>query len=102
MTVFIPSRRGFLTGLAAALAAPAIVRVSSLMPVKALVPVTGNRNALLTIDMITREAVRLLTGPNQFLMDLAFYDGEQWNDTLRTRLPNDYNRRINHLPVYTA
>lgn len=31
-----PSRRGFLTGLGAILAAPAIVRVASLMPVKAL------------------------------------------------------------------
>jgi len=32
------SRRGLLTGLASLLAAPAIVRVTSLMPVKALGP----------------------------------------------------------------
>ena len=31
-----PSRRGFLVGIAGLLAAPAIVRVSSLMPIKAL------------------------------------------------------------------
>lgn len=36
MTLLVPSRRGFLTGLSALLAAPAIVRFSSLMPVRAL------------------------------------------------------------------
>lgn len=38
MTLFIPSRRGFLTGLASVLAAPAVVRAASLMPVRALLP----------------------------------------------------------------
>jgi hypothetical protein len=33
-----PSRRGFITGLIAFAAAPAIVRASSLMPVKAMLP----------------------------------------------------------------
>ncbi len=36
--VMQPSRRGFITGLIAFAAAPAIVRASSLMPVKAMVP----------------------------------------------------------------
>ena len=36
----ISNRRTFLTGLASLIAAPAIVRVSSLMPVKALRPAT--------------------------------------------------------------
>lgn len=38
--LLVPSRRGFLTGLGAILCAPAIVRVASLMPVKAL-PLDG-------------------------------------------------------------
>ena len=36
MTLQTPSRRGFITGLISLVAAPAIVRVSSLMPVKAM------------------------------------------------------------------
>lgn len=39
MSLIIPSRRGFLMGAGILLAAPAIVRVASLMPVKSL-PVT--------------------------------------------------------------
>src|SRR5260221_9980336 len=35
MTLIVPSRRGFLTGLAALLAAPAVVRADSLMPISA-------------------------------------------------------------------
>jgi len=35
------ARRGFLTGLASALSAPAIVRISSLMPVKVMPPGIG-------------------------------------------------------------
>lgn len=35
------ARRSFLTGLVSALAAPAIVRAGSLMPVKAIVPVSA-------------------------------------------------------------
>ena len=38
MTLHIPSRRGFLLGIASFLAAPAIVRVASLMPVSVLKP----------------------------------------------------------------
>lgn len=36
MNLIKPSRRGFITGLASTLAAPAIVRATSIMPVKAL------------------------------------------------------------------
>lgn len=38
MSEIIQSRRGFITGLIAFVAAPAIVRVSSIMPVKAMEP----------------------------------------------------------------
>lgn len=37
-TMIIPSRRGFLLGIASFLAAPAIVRAASLMPVSVLKP----------------------------------------------------------------
>jgi hypothetical protein len=38
MTLEIPTRRGFITGLISLVAAPAIVRASSLMPVKLMEP----------------------------------------------------------------
>lgn len=54
-------------------------------------------NALLTIDMITREAVRLFKNSNLFIMNMdtqydgAFaVDGAKIGSTLRIRLPNDY------------
>lgn len=54
-------------------------------------------NSLLTIDMITREAVRLFKNSNLFVMnidtqyDAAFaVDGAKIGSTLRIRLPNDY------------
>ena len=56
------NRRGFLGGILAACAAPAIVRSQNIMRVFApvesglLLPVAG----LLTIDMITRETLRIL------------------------------------------
>ena len=54
-------------------------------------------NSLLTIDMITREAVRLWKNSNAFLMNVDHqYDdsfavaGAKIGSTLRIRLPNDY------------
>lgn len=54
-------------------------------------------NTLLTIDMITKEAVRLFKNSNLFIMnmdtqyDSAFaVDGAKIGSTLRIRLPNDY------------
>jgi hypothetical protein len=54
-------------------------------------------NSLLTIDMITREAVRLFKNSNLFIMNMdtqydgAFaVDGAKIGSTLRIRLPNDY------------
>lgn len=54
-------------------------------------------NTLLTIDMITREAVRLFKNSNLFIMNMdtqydpAFaVDGAKIGNTLRIRLPNDY------------
>src|SRR6185312_13737733 len=54
-------------------------------------------NSLLTIDMITREAVRLFKNSNLFIMnmdtqyDSSFaVDGAKIGSNLRIRLPNDY------------
>src|SRR5690606_32440105 len=54
-------------------------------------------NTLLTIDMITSEAVRLFENSNLFIMNMdtqydpAFaVDGAKIGSTLRIRLPNDY------------
>lgn len=54
-------------------------------------------NTLLTIDMITREAIRLWKNSNAFLMNVDHqYDdsfaqtGAKIGSTLRIRLPNDY------------
>jgi len=54
-------------------------------------------NVLLTIDMITAEAVRLFKNSNLFIMNMdtqydpAFaVDGAKIGSTLRIRLPNDY------------
>ena len=54
-------------------------------------------NSLLTVDMITSEAVRLFKNSNLFIMNMdtqydpAFaVDGAKIGSTLRIRLPNDY------------
>src|SRR5258706_343308 len=57
-------------------------------------------NALLTIDMITREAVRLWKNSNEFIQNIdTQYDdsyaktGAKIGSTLRIRLPNDFTVR---------
>ncbi len=100
-------RRGFIAGLGALFAAPAIVQVSSLMPVRG-VPLYGGRNNLLTIDMITREAVQMFKDSNAFFQNIERYDAvsehietrldvlygsmkirPEWGE-MTVRLPNDY------------
>jgi hypothetical protein len=54
-------RRGFLVGLGSLLAAPAIVRAASLMPVKAPKPVLlygGNNSLIMFRKQILREYIR--------------------------------------------
>jgi len=61
------NRRSFLLGLSSALAAPAIVRVGSLMPVR-LVDWDATRiYDPLTIHQITREAIRTFVNSNAFI-----------------------------------
>jgi len=74
-------RRRFLTSLTALIAAPAIVRVSSLMPVRGWEETLSSEeiireaygrlpNSLLTINAITREAVALFKRSNAFLVQI--------------------------------
>lgn len=82
----ITSRRSFLAGLGSLLAAPAIVRAEILMPVRGIIVPT--RNSLLTIEMITREAIKLFVSSNAFIqnIDRAYADhypecaGRRWTD----------------------
>lgn len=67
MTLELP-RRKFLLGLGAFIASPAVVKASSLMPVRAYsqgIVIRGN--SLLLIEQITRDAVRLFTNSNKFI-----------------------------------
>ena len=95
------SRRGFLRGLAALVAAPAVIRVAALMPVRAYptleeaIIATRERNTILTLNQITREAIRLWKNSNAFMQnidsqyDAAFaLDGAKIGTGLRIRLPS--------------
>lgn len=63
------ARRSFLTGLVSSLAAPAIVRATSLMPIRTV----WRANGILTIDIITREAVQIFVYSNPFLTNYDAY-----------------------------
>ena len=90
-----PSRRGFIGGLLALVAAPAVVRASSLMPI------WPEPKRILTLNEIARKAVRLFMNTNVFIQNIhAEYDDEfnRLNFTagtaLRISLPNDYTRTV--------
>lgn len=114
-----PSRRGFLGGLIAAVTAPVIIKTPGLlMPIKPLLfkslefdgvwleeaellpPINDLgpiapviRNNLLTINMITREAINQWINTNVFLRniseeyrkDFAFVNGMQWGERPNAR-----------------
>lgn len=90
-------RRSILQGLVALVAAPAIVRVASLMPC-APTEVIRFRSPWMTLDMITREGVRLFCNTNAFMKSLdEQYRAADYAEahckigsTLRIRLPNEY------------
>jgi hypothetical protein len=82
-------RRSFLKGLGALFAAPAIVQINNLMPIRGLIV----PRQLLTLNEITRQAIRLFKNSNQFLVNIngqytEMFDSD--NIQLRIRLPNDY------------
>lgn len=104
------TRRSFVTGALALVAAPAIVRAGSLMPVKVTLQPWQSEMALWFDQamMITREVVELSRNSNAFLKELdeqyaadrAFMEADsgnswQWDkakigSTFRIRLPADY------------
>lgn len=73
----VPTRRGFLQGLGLIIAAPAIIRIDRLMRVvsvdmaaleaEIMADPLFRRNSLLTINDITREAIRLFKNSNEFI-----------------------------------
>lgn len=73
MSKIVSSRRGFLFGLGATLAAPAIVKASNLMPVRALLtPVIrpifySNRKIRRFMDIETIRDVNILLRPDDYV-----------------------------------
>ena len=63
------ARRGFLGALVGLVAAPAIIRVADLMPVKPSL-MMPRPNLYLTLDEITRGTARLFVRSNTFLQSL--------------------------------
>lgn len=95
------SRRGLIAGIGALIAAPAIVKASSLMPVTggivtrpALVRWPYAGKSLLTINQITREAIKLFCNSNQFIQNIdRQYDAKfapAIGTTLRIRMPTGF------------
>ncbi len=77
-------RRGFLTGVLATIAAPAIVRIDNIMPVRAVVW-SPNYSFL---SMITREAVELFVNTNRLLIDIERQYSVGIGSQLQVRLSN--------------
>lgn len=109
------SRRSFFAGLGALIAAPAIVKASSLMPVTGgvitrpvlVLPPCG-KNSLLTIEMITREAIQLFRNSNKFIQSMSRdYDdafsseGLEIGTSLRIRLLVEDHWMTFHEPGWT-
>lgn len=93
-------RRGFLAGMLAACAAPAIVRADSLMRIvprelELLVPnvIVGTGNYLLTPEMITKEALAILSKNLEMSAHVSSQYDESFkslNNTLRIRRPRKF------------
>ena len=95
-------RRGFLHGILALGAAPAIVRIGSLMPVKSIVIPTTEEvmtisvagNSLLTIEQITREALRILQDNLSLVKSIKTAYDVTWDETL-IRIDHSKQRYLN-------
>jgi len=88
-----PSRRRFLAGAAAFLAMPAVIRVAPMMKIAMPPPALVSRgNTLLTISMITREAVKFFVNSNAFfyMNDSNVLQEFGSDKRMRANLPNDY------------
>ena len=79
MSQLITSRRGFIAGLASlVVAAPAVVRAASLMPVRAIIVPTPKMQSLVGWGHLPSERIReiaeMLSQTNEILDDLTFID----------------------------
>lgn len=92
------TRRGFLRSLGAVLAAPALAPVTAKIVAMLPEPAVAweQRNRLLTIDMITREAIKLFRNSNAFLKNIDRQFEEEFSKSgprisaqLRIRLPDE-------------
>lgn len=92
------NRRGFLGAILEAGVAPAVVKASSLMPLwlpranpYEVIVTVGGGNTLLTIEMITREALRILHKNMAFMESLnsSFYDEFKTADRVAIRSLNN-------------
>lgn len=69
-------RRGFIGGLVGFFAAPAIVRVEALMPVRAVPALIPGEtwimtNSLIAVQMITYESIRVMFETNAFIRNAS-------------------------------
>lgn len=94
------NRRGFLGAILAAAAAPAFIRSGILMPVRAVSIPTAEEvisvvagNQLLTIEMITREALRVLHKNMAFVASTNRAFDHAFGDKITIRVPASYERR---------
>jgi hypothetical protein len=85
------SRRSFVAGFGAILAAPAVARVTALIP-----PLERARLNYLSLNQITRESIRMFVETNAFLANIgsqyegAFGGKAKIGTQLRIRLPSEY------------
>ena len=89
------NRRGFLGTMLALGAAPAVVRAESLMAVRSLwVPdckvVTVGGNSILTIEQITRDALRILNAQMSLMTGDIYRTFGKQADALVIRRPEPY------------
>lgn len=95
------SWRSFFAGLGAFIAAPAIVPIANLMPVRGIIMPVTRSSQLLTLDMITREAIRLFVDSNAFIRNFnnQCADDVAWAQGGPPKIRAEF--RI-HLPCETA
>jgi hypothetical protein len=90
MPELITSRRSFITGLAALVAAPAIVRAGSLMPVKAIQPP----------DPLVR-GIRYQTWPfGQYQPGNDYWSGSSWMESGELRPISYFIKRLSRVPDF--
>ena len=83
------SRRSFITGLGAIFAVPAIVRVSSLMPVKALLQPTPEE----LLDLVHQRMLAAYEATHQAMLDNLYSDGTSFQLSYYDVPSNEYHHK---------